>query len=120
GARGPRGQGGGEGGGEWEPRGGAPAAPSGCGPRLAADPAQGPRSPEHPPGRQERPGRRVIMVTTADGHTPVPATPGHIIRFASWERVSTEDRQDPESSRAWRYARGKSLIEPHGALIPPP
>ena len=39
------------------------------------------------------------------------------IRFASWERVSTEDRQDPESSRAWQYARGKSLIEPHGGVI---
>jgi site-specific DNA recombinase len=39
------------------------------------------------------------------------------IRFASWERVSTEDRQDPESSRAWQYARGKALIEPHGGVI---
>ena len=39
------------------------------------------------------------------------------IPFASWERVSTEDRQDPESSRAWQYARGKSLIEPHGGVI---
>ena len=40
-----------------------------------------------------------------------------MIRFASWERVSTEDRQDPESSRAWQYARGKALIEPHGGMI---
>ncbi|HEY5985992.1 MAG TPA: recombinase family protein [Streptosporangiaceae bacterium] len=39
------------------------------------------------------------------------------IRFASWERVSTEDRQDPESSRAWQYARGQALIEPHGGVI---
>ncbi len=39
------------------------------------------------------------------------------IPFASWERVSTEDRQDPESSRAWQYARGKALIEPHGGVI---
>jgi site-specific DNA recombinase len=39
------------------------------------------------------------------------------IRFASWERVSTEDRQDPESSRAWQYARGKALVEPHGGVI---
>ena len=39
------------------------------------------------------------------------------IPFASWERVSTEDRQDPESSRAWQYARGRSLIEPHGGVI---
>ena len=40
-----------------------------------------------------------------------------IIPFASWERVSTEDRQDPESSRAWQYARGKALIQPHGGVI---
>jgi DNA invertase Pin-like site-specific DNA recombinase len=40
-----------------------------------------------------------------------------MIPFASWERVSTEDRQDPESSRAWQYARGKTLIEPHGGVI---
>jgi DNA invertase Pin-like site-specific DNA recombinase len=39
------------------------------------------------------------------------------IRFASWGRVSTEDRQDPESSRAWQYARGNALIEPHGGVI---
>jgi hypothetical protein len=39
------------------------------------------------------------------------------IPFASWERVSTEDRQDPESSRAWQHARGKALIEPHGGVI---
>jgi site-specific DNA recombinase len=31
--------------------------------------------------------------------------------------VSTEDRQDPESSRAWQFARGKALIEPHGGVI---
>jgi DNA invertase Pin-like site-specific DNA recombinase len=42
---------------------------------------------------------------------------GKTIPFASWERVSTEDRQDPESSRAWQYARGKALIEPHGGVI---
>jgi site-specific DNA recombinase len=52
--------------------------------------------------------------------TPVKPAAGstkRTIRFASWERVSTEDRQDPESSRAWQYARGKSLIEPHGGEI---
>jgi site-specific DNA recombinase len=39
------------------------------------------------------------------------------IPFASWGRVSTEDRQDPESSRAWQDARAKALIEPHGGVI---
>ena len=28
------------------------------------------------------------------------------IPFASWGRVSTEDQQDPESSRAWQHTRG--------------
>ena len=42
---------------------------------------------------------------------------GNGVRFASWGRVSTEDRQDPESSRAWQHARGKALIEPHGGVI---
>jgi site-specific DNA recombinase len=39
------------------------------------------------------------------------------IRFASWGRVSTEDRQDPESSRAWQRARATTLIDPHGGSI---
>ncbi len=39
------------------------------------------------------------------------------IRFASWGRVSTEDRQDPESSRAWQRARSTALIEPRGGQI---
>jgi site-specific DNA recombinase len=40
-----------------------------------------------------------------------------VIPFASWGRVSTEDRQDPESSRAWQRARATALIEPHGGQI---
>lgn len=31
--------------------------------------------------------------------------------------MSTEDREDPESSRAWQDARGTALIEPHGGII---
>lgn len=58
-------------------------------------------------------------MTNTTGLTPQPAAETSVprSRFASWERVSTEDRQDPESSRAWQYARGKSLIEPHGGVI---
>jgi site-specific DNA recombinase len=55
-------------------------------------------------------------MTATTGLTSTPAQPP-TIRFASWERVSTEDRQDPESSRSWQYARGKTLIEPHGGVI---
>jgi site-specific DNA recombinase len=37
--------------------------------------------------------------------------------FAFYGRVSTEDQQDPESSRAWQLRRSRELIEPHGADI---
>src|SRR5215467_7108112 len=98
--------------------GGAATAHPANRPGPAADPAQGPRRPDRTSGHRDRPGRRSSM-TDATGLTTPPAgqaaTP--TIRFASWERVSTEDRQDPESSRAWQYARGKALIEPHGGVI---
>ncbi|MGH9158137.1 MAG: recombinase family protein [Acidimicrobiales bacterium] len=34
------------------------------------------------------------------------------MRFAFYGRVSTEDQQDPESSRNWQIARSRQLIEP--------
>lgn len=37
--------------------------------------------------------------------------------LAFWGRVSTEDNQDPESSRAWQLTRARTLIEPHGGQI---
>jgi site-specific DNA recombinase len=37
--------------------------------------------------------------------------------LAFWGRVSTEDNQDPESSRGWQLTRARSLIEPHGGRI---
>ena len=40
-----------------------------------------------------------------------------MIRFAFKGRVSTEDQQDPEASRAWQLTRAKALIEPHGGVI---
>ncbi len=38
-------------------------------------------------------------------------------RFAFYGRVSTEDQQDPESSRGWQLARSQSLIERHGGVV---
>jgi site-specific DNA recombinase len=38
-------------------------------------------------------------------------------RLAFWGRVSTEDNQDPQSSRAWQMTRASTLIEPHGGQI---
>lgn len=37
--------------------------------------------------------------------------------FAFYGRVSTEDQQDPESSKGWQLARARALIEPHGGAI---
>jgi site-specific DNA recombinase len=40
-----------------------------------------------------------------------------MLRFAFYGRVSTEDQQDPESSRAWQLHRSQQLIEPSGGRI---
>ncbi|GAA2899696.1 hypothetical protein GCM10020220_106490 [Nonomuraea rubra] len=39
------------------------------------------------------------------------------IPFAFYGRVSTEDNQDPQSSRAWQITRSRALIEPRGGVI---
>src|SRR5580693_2186516 len=41
----------------------------------------------------------------------------HGMRLAFWGRVSTEDNQDPESSRGWQLTRARALVEPHGGRI---
>ncbi len=38
-------------------------------------------------------------------------------KFAFYGRVSTEDQQDPESSRAWQLALSRQLVEPAGGSI---
>ena len=38
-------------------------------------------------------------------------------KFAFYGRVSTEDQQDPESSRAWQLTRSRALIETRGGVI---
>ena len=40
-----------------------------------------------------------------------------MIRFAFYGRVSTEDQQDPESSRGWQLTRSRALIEPRDGVI---
>ncbi|HZO65990.1 MAG TPA: recombinase family protein [Kribbellaceae bacterium] len=39
------------------------------------------------------------------------------MRFAFYGRVSTEDQQDPQASKAWQLSRARSLIEPTGGRI---
>jgi site-specific DNA recombinase len=41
----------------------------------------------------------------------------HTIDVAFWGRVSTEDNQDPASSRGWQLTRAKALVGPHGGRI---
>ncbi len=38
------------------------------------------------------------------------------MRFAFYGRVSTEDQQDPESSRAWQLTRAQALTDTHGEI----
>jgi site-specific DNA recombinase len=38
-------------------------------------------------------------------------------RFAFYGRVSTEDQQDPESSKAWQLARATQLISSEGQVV---
>jgi site-specific DNA recombinase len=39
------------------------------------------------------------------------------VNFAFYGRVSTEDQQDPASSKQWQLSRAKSLIEPTGGIV---
>ncbi|TDB89990.1 recombinase family protein [Actinomadura sp. KC216] len=39
------------------------------------------------------------------------------LRFAFYGRVSTEDNQDPQASRAWQLRRARGLIEPKDGVI---
>jgi DNA invertase Pin-like site-specific DNA recombinase len=54
--------------------------------------------------------------TSAVPHAQKAASPA-TIRFAFYGRVSTEDNQDPDASRAWQLSRARSLIEPRGGDI---
>ena len=39
------------------------------------------------------------------------------IKFAFYGRVSTEDQQDPESSRGWQLTRSRALIDARDGVI---
>ena len=40
-----------------------------------------------------------------------------MIKFAFYGRVSTEDQQDPESSRGWQLTRSRALIDARDGVI---
>ena len=39
------------------------------------------------------------------------------MRFAFYGRVSTEDQQDPQASKAWQFSRAHGLVEPAGGEV---
>ncbi|MDQ1502192.1 MAG: site-specific recombinase [Actinomycetota bacterium] len=39
------------------------------------------------------------------------------MNFAFYGRVSTEDQQDPESSKQWQLHRSRQLIDPSGGVV---
>ena len=52
-----------------------------------------------------------------DGHRPaMPQVSAMDDQFGT-HRVSTEDQQDPETSRNWQLARARALIERHGTVV---
>jgi site-specific DNA recombinase len=57
-------------------------------------------SSSDPPGQSQRRTKGAIMT-----------------KFAFYGRVSTEDQQDPTSSKQWQVSRANALIEPHGGKI---
>ena len=50
-------------------------------------------------------------------YTTCAGAAGDVRRFAFYGRVSTEDQQDPQSSRAWQLRRSKDLIEPSASVV---
>jgi site-specific DNA recombinase len=54
-------------------------------------------------------------VTELTADRPAAETP--MLKLAFYGRVSTEDQQDPESSRAWQLHRSLQLIQPHGGVL---
>lgn len=68
--------------------------------------------PRHARGRAGKPG----PAPGGQAAAGLPAASGCGLSFAFWGRVSSEDRQEPRSSRAWQVSRSTALIEPYGTI----
>jgi hypothetical protein len=75
--------------------------------------------PDEPPRLTPAAARALlrILVRAADPDRKGEPMTSQTKPLAFWDRVSAEDNQDPESSRAWQLTRARSLIEPHGGHI---
>jgi site-specific DNA recombinase len=49
--------------------------------------------------------------------SPAGMSPASGTRFAFYGRVSTEDQQDPDTSRAWQVLRAQALVSGHGRIV---
>ena len=68
----------------------------------------------------DRPGGDLLRSWAQRGSdAPIPTTPplAGQLRFAFYGRVSTEDHQDPVSSRAWQRTRAEALIAGTGQIV---
>ena len=77
--------------------------------------------PDEPP-RLNPEAARVLLRILLKAHdqlagTDNPQGDAPMIKFAFYGRVSTEDQQDPESSRGWQLTRSRALIESRGGEI---
>ena len=73
--------------------------------------------PAEPPPLTPEAARVLLRILLkAHDRLAATATPRRrpMIRFAFYGRVSTEDQQDPESSRGWQLTRSRALIERAG------
>ncbi|WP_246002293.1 recombinase family protein [Allorhizocola rhizosphaerae] len=57
--------------------------------------------------------QRWLPVARSGSHDTVPAG----IRFAFYGRMSTEEWQDPATSRRWQYDSANALVAGHGAIV---
>lgn len=57
------------------------------------------------------------LISLPSSSSPGVDPPAPTLRFAFYGRVSTEDQQDPESSRGWQLTRANALIGPRGGQI---
>jgi site-specific DNA recombinase len=68
------------------------------------------------PGSGAGPGADVLAVWAKESHRRT-AEPAGRLRFALYGRVSTEDWQDPVTSRVRQCEQAAALVAGHGAIL---
>ncbi len=78
-------------------------------------------APRRPAGQNSAPATGQVLVTDwarnwTPCSSPAGSRPASGLRFAFYGRVSTEDHQDPDTSRAWQLLRAQALVSGHGRI----